>query len=333
MNETTDDEDDHPEDDAPTPVGYGKPPVQHQFKKGQSGNPNGRPRRTAARPTKSTRRSDIDELVMEETGRLIEMRENGRLVKMTVSRANLRAIQIKALKGDHRSQELLFEMARDAEKRRNGKASELLQTLNEMKGKWRTLCERCDLAGEARPQPVPHPDDIRFDHDLQTLAILGPVGERGRQKEELRIGLLSESRKRLARIKIAMDEDRAFYPACLDEDRLGEAVVRLLEDAFPAPEVRRAAGFNLDRWLAATNARRATGGPALKYLTHFDLTKARLIRAGRPSLEAFGPAELQPAVWNRGTDGDELDFAMMALIWLSAEAEYGHEDESDLLAA
>jgi hypothetical protein len=28
-------------------VGYGRPPKQHRFKKGQSGNPNGRPRRQA----------------------------------------------------------------------------------------------------------------------------------------------------------------------------------------------------------------------------------------------------------------------------------------------
>ena len=33
-----------PDDEAEDPVGYGKPPRAHQFKAGQSGNPNGRPK-------------------------------------------------------------------------------------------------------------------------------------------------------------------------------------------------------------------------------------------------------------------------------------------------
>ncbi|RYG89168.1 MAG: hypothetical protein EON59_01935 [Alphaproteobacteria bacterium] len=266
---------------------------------------------------------------MEETRRLIEMRENGRLVKMTVSRANLRAIQVKALKGDHRSQELLFEMERDAESRRDGRASELLRVFNEMKAKWRALCEQCDRAGEARPISIPHPDDIRFDHDLQTLTTLGPVSERGRQKEELRIGLFGEARKRLARLKIAMAEDRAFSPRCLDEKRLGEAVVGLLEDAFPGPEVRRANGFNLDHWVAAARAHSAERAVTLESIPFFTTMKASLQKRGCPSLEDFGPDELRPAVWNVGSDGDEVDFATLLTIWLTVDREYGEEDTSD----
>lgn len=329
MSEDPDEDDERSEAPASAPVGYGKPPVQHQFKKGQSGNPNGRPRRNTARPARPISRSNLDELVMEETSRVIEMRENGRLVKMTVSRANLRAIQVKALRGDHRSQELLFEIARDAESRRDGRASELLRVFNEMKAKWRALCEQCDRAGEARPISIPHPDDIRFDHDRQTLTTLGPVSERGHRKEELRIRLLSEARKRLARLNIAMAEDRAFSPRCLDEKRLGEAVVGLLEDSFPAPEIRRASGFNLDRWVVAARARSAERAVTLEWIPFFTTTKATLLKRGCPSLEDFGPDEFRPAAWNVGSDGDEVDFATLLTMWLTVDREFGEEDTSD----
>jgi len=38
---------------VPYQVGYGKPPLHTQFRKGQSGNPGGRPRRTATERAKA----------------------------------------------------------------------------------------------------------------------------------------------------------------------------------------------------------------------------------------------------------------------------------------
>lgn len=76
----TDDEDE---------VGYGKPPKQHRFKKGQSGNPAGRPKKE---------KSDQGVRAILERIGTEEVEIGGR--RMTFREVELRALQHKAAKGD-----------------------------------------------------------------------------------------------------------------------------------------------------------------------------------------------------------------------------------------
>jgi hypothetical protein len=70
-------------------VGYGKPPKQHRFKKGQSGNPAGRPRKEKPNPSARALLERIASEEVEIGGRTMTMRE-----------LELRAIHHKAAKGD-----------------------------------------------------------------------------------------------------------------------------------------------------------------------------------------------------------------------------------------
>jgi hypothetical protein len=79
------------------PVGYKKPPKHHQFKKGQSGNPQGRP--------KGHRNFATD--VQEELQELIRVTEGQQVHTITKQRALVKRTMEQALKGDLRAIEVM----------------------------------------------------------------------------------------------------------------------------------------------------------------------------------------------------------------------------------
>ncbi len=74
-------------------VGYCKPPRQHQFPKGQSGNPGG--------PPKSKKRglTDVSEILNEP----VKVNAGGKEREMSPFEVSLRKLAIKAIKGDLRA--------------------------------------------------------------------------------------------------------------------------------------------------------------------------------------------------------------------------------------
>jgi Family of unknown function (DUF5681) len=79
-------------------VGFGKPPKERQFRKGQSGNPKGRPRGSRNASTL------LDELLKER----VVVSENGRRREMTKLEAILKQLVNRAAQGDHRATQLLL---------------------------------------------------------------------------------------------------------------------------------------------------------------------------------------------------------------------------------
>lgn len=75
----------------PEAVGYKRPPRQHRFTKGHSGNPKGRPK--TAKKTKATKWRDM---ILEESQRTVQTSDGEVL---TVKQALIRAIIQRAIKG------------------------------------------------------------------------------------------------------------------------------------------------------------------------------------------------------------------------------------------
>ena len=92
-----------PEGDLPYEVGKWKPPVEHRFKDGVSGNPRGRPKGA----------KNIALQIQDVLTETVPITVEGRQKKVPAIVASLMVTRMKALGGDHKAQDRLLRIARD----------------------------------------------------------------------------------------------------------------------------------------------------------------------------------------------------------------------------
>ena len=81
-------------------IGYGKPPVGRRFKKGQCGNPKGRPRGT------KNLRTDLNEELEE----MIDVQQGGQTIRISKQRALIKTLTNEALKKDTRAIQIVLNL-------------------------------------------------------------------------------------------------------------------------------------------------------------------------------------------------------------------------------
>ena len=189
-------------------VGYGKPPAQHRFQKGQSGNPAGRPR--GSRNRKSNIPSGpkaADEFLLEEAYRPIMIREGDQMIELPAIQAVFRAMGVSAMKGNRLAQVAMAELVRDVEQERLQLQLENLERFIDYKHRWDEEIERCRKLGIDEPEPIPHPDDIILNFTTGSVDFHGPRTKEEKAKYDAMIERRDEAQDIVSEMKALHDKE------------------------------------------------------------------------------------------------------------------------------
>lgn len=183
------------------PLGYKRPPPWSRFKKGQSGNPKGRPKGTGKKTMKekavARRLTGSEEILDRLTEEKVELSRSGKKVRLTKKEAVRHAQINSAIKGnalamrdlnrdiallEARKAEIAQAEAEAAEQAAQEKAKRdeaWCQHLVELKNKQAKAWAEAAAEGREEPDnPWPHPDDILLDGDKCNWRIRGPLSGR-----------------------------------------------------------------------------------------------------------------------------------------------------------
>ena len=238
--------------DAKTPpfgeVGYKKPPEQHRFKKGRSGNPAGRRRKAAVEKRASSGTTALGEILLTEAMRPIKIRENDEVIELPMIQAALRSLGVAAVKGDHRAQLAFADMVKAVQTQRSEELEAFYLEVYKYKEHWLEVFADCDRAGQPRPEPIPHPDDVVLNDCTLQVRFNGPIDLQQKAKWDdiasKRQGFLEEV-EYLKSLPHSSPEEKAV----IDEDLAhNKHMCDLLRAIAPDERTRRAPGFDLQAW-------------------------------------------------------------------------------------
>lgn len=166
-------------------IGYKKPPKARQFKKGQSGNPAGRPRGAKSKKPSKRLVNELSNMILSEADRLVPITEHGERAEIPLAQLIIRKMAADAVKGSDRARKEFLTMTKEAQQHRIDERVSLIETtITFQKNAWSEL-DRCKNWGIDPPEIIPHPGavDICLQTGTVTVTVTGPKDRR--EKEQL----------------------------------------------------------------------------------------------------------------------------------------------------
>ena len=143
-----------------TKRGYKNPPKEHQFKKGKSGNPKGRPRKQRQPP--SDPGLDLIASVHRELGKTISVQENGQLKEITKLDAFSAQLVVQSVNGKPSQQKMLLSLLMlDSHEETEQQTLEQLQSYDE--DRLNELYEQLNAMSSDTPDDINDLGDDVFD--------------------------------------------------------------------------------------------------------------------------------------------------------------------------